>query len=200
MTQQEFDTKLSDCLAGLPPQDVDKTREYYREMIADCMEDGMTEEQAVASMGSMDEIVARILEDIPLPRLIKQKIKPRRTVRRWETALLIIGSPLWLTLLTVAAAVVLVCYLSLWTVVVTFYAVMAALGAGALGGIAAGILFCCRRHLAAGLALIGAGVLCAGLTVLTLLFDLLLTRWMAVLSKKLWLGIKRCFIGKERNI
>ncbi len=200
MTQQEFDTRLGDCLAGLPPQDIDKTREYYREMIADCMEDGMTEEQAVASMGSMDEIVARILEDIPLPRLIKQKIKPRRTVRGWEIALLIIGSPLWLTLLIVAAAVVLVCYLSLWTVVVTFYAVMAALGAGALGGIAAGILFCCRHYFAAGLFVVGAGVLCTGLTVLTLLFDLLLTRWMAVLSKKLWLGIKRCFIGKERNI
>lgn len=48
----EFLNRLGELLACLPADQVKETQEFYAEAIADRMEDGMTEAEAVAAMGT----------------------------------------------------------------------------------------------------------------------------------------------------
>lgn len=55
MTKQEFLLRIRNGLAALPKEDIEKSVEYYREMIDDRMEDGLSEEEAVAAIGSPEK-------------------------------------------------------------------------------------------------------------------------------------------------
>lgn len=61
MTRAEFLTQLDHRLSVLSKEEADEYLDYYAEMLADRMEDGMSEEDAVASLESVDTIAARIL-------------------------------------------------------------------------------------------------------------------------------------------
>lgn len=61
MTRVEFLTQLDHKLSALSKEEADEYLAYYAEMLADRMEDGMSEEDAVASLESVDTIAARIL-------------------------------------------------------------------------------------------------------------------------------------------
>lgn len=61
MTKIEFLTALAARLSGIPADDRQKSLEYYAEMIDDRIDDGLSEEEAVNAVGSMDAIVEEIL-------------------------------------------------------------------------------------------------------------------------------------------
>ncbi len=61
MTRKEFLTELDHRLSSLPRREAEEHLNYYAEMLADRMEEGMSEEEAVGSMESVDTIAARIL-------------------------------------------------------------------------------------------------------------------------------------------
>ena len=91
MTKNEFLTELRVALAGLPEEDIEKSLEYYSEMIDDRVEDGLPEGEAVADLGSIEDIRKQILKDIPITKIIKEKVKPKRSFGGWEIAVIIIG-------------------------------------------------------------------------------------------------------------
>ena len=99
MTKNEFMNALRsrEELFGLPEEDIARSLSFYEELINDRMEEGMSEEEAVADVGNPKEIAAQILSEIPLSKLVKKKMKPSRRLRAWEIVLLALGSPLWLT-------------------------------------------------------------------------------------------------------
>lgn len=57
MRKEEFLTALRAGLTGLSPEGVEKLVEFCSEMIDDRIEDGLTEEEAVAAAGSLDELI-----------------------------------------------------------------------------------------------------------------------------------------------
>lgn len=61
MTRVEYLTELDRRLSALSKEQADEYLAYYAEMLADRMEDGMSEEEAVASMERVDVIANRIL-------------------------------------------------------------------------------------------------------------------------------------------
>ncbi len=61
MTKREFLDRLERCLAALEAGERASTVEFYEEQIDDRMDDSMTEEQAVASLESPEDIAAAIL-------------------------------------------------------------------------------------------------------------------------------------------
>ncbi len=63
------------------------------------MEDGLSESEAIEAVGPVSQIVQQILMETPLPKLVKDKVKPRRSLKVWEIVLLVLGAPLWLSLL-----------------------------------------------------------------------------------------------------
>ena len=105
MNKQEFITKLKAMLSDLPENEITERIDFYSEMIDDRIEDGLTEEDAVADLGSIEDIRAQIVKDTPITKIIKEKIKPKKRLRAWEIVLIVIGSPLWLPLLVVEFAV-----------------------------------------------------------------------------------------------
>ena len=94
MNKTEFLEKIRSGLGGIPQKDIDERLAFYSEMIDDRIEDGITEEEAVAQTGSADEIIAQIVSDYPLNKLVKEKIRPERRLRAWEIVLIVLGFPL----------------------------------------------------------------------------------------------------------
>ena len=62
LTKAEFLSELKNRLSSLPDQDVNDRLDFYSEIIDDRIEDGESEEEAVRSLGNMDDIVAKIME------------------------------------------------------------------------------------------------------------------------------------------
>lgn len=196
MNKQAFFSSLRSRLASLPPEDLEERLDFYNEMIDDRMEEGLSDEEAVAQIGSVDEIVAQVLGDTPLATLVKERIKPKKRLRPWEIVLLAVGSPLWLSLLIAAFGVVFALYAVLWSLIVSLWAVFASVAGCALGCVAGGAVITLRNPLP-GIAMIGAGILCAGLSVFLFLGCKAATKGMAKLTKLIALGIKYCFVKKE---
>ena len=197
MNKQEFLAQLRKGMSGLPKDDIDERLTFYSEMIDDRMEDGVPEETAVCEMGTVDEVISQIIADIPLGKLVKEKIRPKKKFKAWEIILLVLGSPVWLPLLTAAFAVIVSLYVVLWSVVITFWAVFVSFAACALAGIAAGVHFAVHGNGLTGIAMIGAGIVCAGLSIFLYFGCKAATKGVLILTKKLAIRIKTRFIKKE---
>jgi len=197
MTKHEFITQLRDRLSELPEREVEERLSFYVEMIDDRIEDGRTEQEAVADLGSLDEVVAQIVADIPLLQIAKKRIKPTRRLKAWEIVLLAVGSPVWASLLIAALAVLIALYASFWAIIVSLWAAFGSLAGCALGGVVSGFALSMGANLPAGMALIGAGIVCAGLSVLLFFACKAATKGLVVLASKTVLAVKRCLIKKE---
>lgn len=197
MRKQEFLDTLRARLADLPRQEVEERIAFYSEMIDDRMEEGMTEEDAVLAVGSVDEIAEQIASQIPLAKIAKEKLKPKRKPRAWEIVLLILGAPLWLSLLLAAFSVVISVYAAIWSVIVSLWASFGALVGGALGALAAGIVLICVGNVLAGIALIGAALILVGLSIFLFFGCKAATKGVVWLTKTVLAWIKKCFVKKE---
>ena len=197
MGKQEFLDRLRAALAGLPLEDVEDRLTFYSEMIDDRMEDGLSEEEAVAQAGPVDEIAAQITDDIPLPKLVKERIRPKRRLAAWEIVLLVLGSPIWLSLLIACFAVMLSIYAVLWALIITLWAVEISFVAGALGALVSGILLIVSGHLLTGISMICAALVLAGLAIFLCFGCVAASKGAAVLTKKIARGIKSLFVRKE---
>ncbi len=196
MNKEQFLIELASALAGLPEEDIEKSLEYYSEMIDDRIEDGLSEEEAVAALGTIDEIRAQIIKDTPLTKIVKERVKPKRSFRGWEIAVIIIGFPLWFSLLVAAFAVAFSLYISLWAVIISLYAVNVCFFACALAGLVAAAADFATGNPAGGLFFVGASLLCVGIGILWIF----LCKWSAY--GLVWLGkvsIKSLFIRKENK-
>ena len=63
MTRVQFLNDLYHHLYGMTQEQAEQHLTYYAEMLADRMEEGMSEEEAVGSMEAVDTIARRILEE-----------------------------------------------------------------------------------------------------------------------------------------
>lgn len=197
MNKAEFLLELTDKLSLLPPEEIEERWDYYSEMIDDRMEEGLTEEAAVAELGAVEDIAAQIISDVPLSKLVKGKIKPKKRLTAWEIVLLVLGSPIWLSLLIAAFAVILSLYVVLWSMIISLWAVFVSLAACAVGVTAACAVFAISGHGPVGVAMLAAGIVCAGLAIFLLYGCKAATRGLLILTKKIAVWIKNCFIKKE---
>ena len=63
MTRQEFLKGLWSRLAELPQEEVERTLDRYNGEIDSRMSGGFTEEEAVASLGSLEDVAAKVIEN-----------------------------------------------------------------------------------------------------------------------------------------
>lgn len=197
MTKHEFITQLRDRLSELPEREVEERLSFYVEMIDDRIEDGRTEQEAVADLGPLDEIAAQIVADIPLLQIAKKRIKPTRRLKAWEIVLLAIGAPVWGSILISLLAAVFSVYVSVWATVVSLWSVFAALVGCAVGGLVSGVALAIVQSVPVGLALIAVALVCAGLSVFAFFGCREACRGLLTLTKKTVLAIKRALVKKE---
>ena len=200
MTKQEFQAALAHALAGLPEEDTLRTVEYYSEIIEDRIEDDAPEAAAVAAVGSVEEIAAQVLSEVSLPKLIKNKLKPKRRLSGWEITLLVLGFPLWFPLLISAGAVLLSVYVSIWAVIISLYATDLALGCSALASVFGCVVMLATGYGAYTVLLLGAACLLASLSIVMLLGCNLTARGLITLSRAFGRAIKRSLIGKGGSV
>ena len=131
--------------------------------------------------------------------LIKEAAKPNRALRAWEIVLLVLGSPIWLSLLIAAVAVVLSVYIVLWSVIISLYAVAFSLAACGVAGVAVFPIFAFKGDMAQGVFLLGCGLVCAGLAILMFMLSKYATKGIVWLSCKIWFLIKRCFVRRGNS-
>lgn len=129
MKKQEFLKALQAALGDLAPAEQNVSLDYYDEMIDERIEAGMTEEAAVAEMGSPEQIAAEIGQNTPP----MTATPPRQKPRVWTIILLILGSPIWLSVLIALGSVILSLYIVLWSVMLGLWSVVLALFCTSLG-------------------------------------------------------------------
>ncbi len=197
MNKQAFLAELGKGLSGLPQGDIQERVSFYSEMIDDRMEEGLSEQEAVARIGQVDEIIRQIIEDTPLTKPVKEKSTPKKRRKGWEIILLVLGAPIGLSLAIAAFAVVLSLYASLWVGIIALWAVFGSLVGCAVGGVLSGGVFVFSGHGLTAIAMMGAGFLCAGLSVFLFYGCKGATKGIFLLTKKIVLSIKNRFIKKE---
>ena len=198
MMKHEFLNQLDAQLSQLPPHERQKSQSYYAEMIDDRMEEGMTEEEAVAALGDVVELARQVLMETPLQTLIKSKMRTNKRWETWEIVLFILGFPLWFPLLIAFFAVVFCIYVAVWSVIVSLFAVAVCLAIVGMAMVAA-CFVAIFTGTPAWAVLLGAGFALMGVGILSFIgmcwFSKVLVKGTGVMGK--W--IKSLFIRKEKE-
>lgn len=199
MTKADFLRLLERALMQLSEEERQKNLEYYSELLDDMMEEGMTEAEATAKLGSPNQIAQNILQEMPLSKLVSTRMKPRSGWTPLAIVLAVVGSPVWVPLLLAAVAVVLALFVSIWALGFAAVAVVIALAVA----VVAAPIFAVRAAvmtLPLGLMLLGAGLVLLGLCVLGGLMAVELCKLLWQLTVWLAHKIKGLFIRKEENV
>ncbi len=117
MTKKEFLSILEQELDMLPREERNRTIIYYEELIEDRMEDGMTEEEAVRGIGNPKQLAKEVIEENE-GELWEKIENPNHSLGAkigiW--AVILLGSPLWASILFALILCILSGYLVIWTV------------------------------------------------------------------------------------
>lgn len=196
MNKKEFLAELRRKLSGLPTSEIEERISFYGEMIDDLIEEGISEAEAIEKIGPVEKLAEQILAEIPLIRLAGERIKPKRRLKVWEIVTLALGSPIWLSLAVAVIAVLICAYVALWSGAVSLWAVFGALAGSSIGGAIFGVISVFRSNVICAVVFLGAAFVCAGLTILSFYLCKIVTRAMIVLTKSMFLGIKKLIIKK----
>lgn len=195
MTRLEFAGLLRGELRGLDQGEIEKSVQFYDELITDHMDEGKTEEEAVAAVGAPAEIAGEILMDQPVAALVRRRVNRRERFKGLAAVLIFLGMPVWLplllTIVVVVVVVVLLAYLIVLVVDLSLWSTVAAAAAVALAAIL-GFSFSAGGFVYAGLALASAG-----LTALLALGVTEATKWCVAAWRGMALFIKRLALGRR---
>lgn len=210
MTKLKFLLELEKKLSALPQEDIEERLTFYSEMIEDRVEEGISEEEAIAQIGTVEDIAAQILSEHiaePPPRneeavtteeisaAVDEKVK--HTFKTWELVLLIAGSPIWFSLLIAILAIGFSLFAAFWSIVISLWAVFASLVACAVALPIAAVYFICTGYTYSGLVVIATSLVCGGLAIFFFYGCKLATKGMALLTKLAAISLKKCIHRKE---
>ncbi len=168
MKKSEFLSVLQTELNNLPQNELKEQLNFYSEMIDDRMEEGLSEEEAVASIGSASDILSQI--NRPRPSHMKKptgaKGKAAEKSKALLIALLIMASPIWVSLLAVLGALIVAALAVIWSLWISFVAVEIAFAASGLYGAVALIVSAINGEWQIGMGVFGGGLILSGLSLL----------------------------------
>ncbi len=200
MTKQQFMDLLQFRLQQMPAQELADILAFYEESIQDRMEEGLTEEEAVAQMGDFEELVANILTDLPMHTLLTNRIKEannRTSNKALILVLLILGFPLWFPISLIFVCILLILLLTLWILLGSLYITLLGIAFAGVSGIIQGFFQFGMAGIAQGFACIGAGLACIGLALLLCIPLLWLSKQFIRFHTFIFKKIKQGLIGKK---
>lgn len=190
MNKKEFLAVLRKGIGCLSYEEQDKWLDFYSEMIDDRLEDGLTEEDAVAAIGAVEAVIEQILVQSQPEK--KQKVK--RELKTWQVILLIVGAPLWFSLLIAVVSIVFSVLVTVWSVVISFYATAVSLAAVGVAGVMLPLILVPTGKITVALFCLGAGLFCLGMGIIWFVGTNYLAKGAVWLCKKLF---SLCFHRKE---
>ena len=188
MNKQEYLARLRAALACLPEGEIEESVAFYTEMIDDRVADGLTEEEAMAQLDDPKAAARAIIADLPVVPRTVVLTKQRNRALYWT--LVILGSPLWLTLLLAAGMLVLAGLLTIWCLILGLWLLAAGLLAGGPLGIGVCLWALAVGQPAYGVFELGSGLLCFGLGLFCL--------HGAVAASKTLMQVSRQWIAKAK--
>lgn len=197
MTKDEFIYKLNSKLCKFPDAEVNDRISFYIEMIDDYMEEGLSESEAIEKLGSIDEIAESIAGDIPLAKIAKKNLKSKRKLSVLEIILLIVGFPIWFSLLVAVIAIAIALYASIWAVIISLWAIDLALIICLFSTPFLLDFYPFQGNILKACVCFGAVLVLVGLSLLFYLLSKHLTIFVIKLTKKSIIGVKNLFIKKE---
>ena len=196
MNKNEFLSRLCISISCLPKEEIEERLNFYSEMIDDYIEEGYYEEEAISKIGTVENVTAQILEDTPITKLLKEKIKPKKKLGILEILLLVLGAPIWLSVLIAVLAVVFSVYVSFWSVIISLWSVFVSFVACTFGGIVATVIFAFSGYGFTAVAMLAAAFVCAGLSIFMFYICKAATKGYLILTKKIVKSIKNSFAKK----
>ncbi len=194
MTKLRFILSLNEKLKDFPQNEVEEYLNHYSKKIDEKIAEGLSEEEAVQSIGSVEETASRIAAELS-PLTVN---KPHKEIKAWEITLLIVSSPIWLSLLIAAISIVFSLYISLWSVIISLWAIFGTIIGCAIGGVICGTASVILGYTTSGIAIIGAVLVCAGLAIFFYYGCTAATSGVMILTKKTIAWVKKCFTEKEK--
>ena len=199
MNKEAFLAELAKRLYGLSQSDLEERLAYFSEVIDEKVANGMTEETAVASIGSVDDVASRIMSEIPLSKLVKDRVQ---TEKRWtagKIVLLLLLFPIWFPLAVTLFAVLFAFITVIWAVILALYAADLVLLLTAVVLIPGSVVLLFMAGPGGILTGIGTALILAALSILLFLFCSLLVRGTVKLMQLILTGIKFIFVGKKKD-
>ncbi|MGI6359845.1 MAG: DUF1700 domain-containing protein [Acholeplasmatales bacterium] len=198
MTKKEFINELEKKMKGLPKEDIRDRLLFYNEMIDDYVEDGLTEEEAISKIGSSDEIVSKLIKETSLTKIVKEHVKPKRKLKVWEIALIIVTFPLWFPVLIFLLALILVGVILLWSMVIIAWSAFGSLVGAVISGLFSTLELLSNGNLVNSLGVLGFTLLLAGATIFLFFGAVWATKYTAELTKKVIQKIKLIIINRGK--
>jgi uncharacterized membrane protein len=193
VNREEFSEELKKKIAGLPPEEIEGRVSFYNEIIDDHMEEGMSEEDAVAALGSVDSIAEKIMAELPITQLIGGQVNPGRKNSAGRTVFLICMFPVWIILF----ALVIALYAVIWALVIALYCVVIAFATVALTGIPGSVYMLVQGRKSEAALVLAIAIFMAGLTVVLVIASIAATKGAARLTKRVGIGYKSIFVRKK---
>ncbi|MDR1002849.1 MAG: DUF1700 domain-containing protein [Oscillospiraceae bacterium] len=192
MTKSEFLLKLQSSIKDIP--DYEKALAYYSEMLDDRMEDGMSEEEAVTSLGSIEAIRGKLIDETALQTIIRS----RSSVPLTATAivLIILGFPLWFPLVLTALILLFTLFITVMLLIMTAFLILFSF---ALSGVVMVITspFMIAANPLAALFSFGAGLASVGIAMLLLYPAIYFAKGLWSLVKLAGRAIKSIFVKRR---
>lgn len=194
MERVDFIKALADELSQMArASDIHQLIDYYDEMILDLMEDGYSERAAVAKLGDPRKLAREACGVPEIERAFSKHVHPLVVL------LLIVGFPLWGSLVLAGGLVFLSCYFIIWLIPLIGLIFG---GTFSLVGVVSAIfsLFLMTDSLFMGVTQFGIGMLFFGLGILCLTFTYTLGGFFAQVTKSVTLWCKQLLFKKRKQV
>ena len=177
MNRTQFIDKLAKKLSKLPKKELKETVDYYYEIIDDKVNEGMSEEDAINSLGSIDKIANSILPE--------ETLRENKKQTNWKIVLLSSTAIIWIPVLISLLAVAFAIYVSLWAIVISLGASSLATLVGSLVSIY-GFIDLFNGSIGSGLTYISMGIGSIGLSFVLYYVTILSGKLLVLLTKKIF--------------
>ncbi|MDU1314797.1 MAG: DUF1700 domain-containing protein [Clostridium septicum] len=195
MTKSTFIDTLRGLLESLNEDECNKFISYYEEIIEDYKESGLTEEEVIKKIGSPQSIAKNILSE---EDSININI-PSFNSKILNIILLILGFPLWGSLLLTVVLLILSAYIIIWCIPFTTGVSSIALLTAALFSIV-GSPFMMADVLTVGIVQLGLGIASVGISILLGFITIYLSKKFIVITKQLTFKVFKSFNKKVVKI
>lgn len=189
MKRVEYLNRLSACLDGhLSSAEIKNAVFYYDELIMEAVEAGRDEEEVIASLGSVEEIVAQIKAEAFFQRA-EQKGKMSGYLKAIIAVLGIFAVPIAVPLAIAVIAVIFSLLVALVSIVFSIFAVAFSIGIASIVLVGIGVAMFFSSNIPLGGSLIGAGMILAGITIFAVMLSMKLTQICKILFSKIFKNI-----------
>lgn len=199
MNKAEFLHALDQRLTSLAESDRKRSVNYFAEIIDDRVEEGMGEEEAVAGLESIDDIVERILaekEDAETEQAVQVQPKSRRFPLWLTILLLVLGSPVWVPLFLTVISVAATFYICLWIALSCVYLAAVSLVIGGIAGFLVVVPTAVSYGVPSAVFLAGSAFGCIGLGILLFFPATWFAKWVVKLTTWCVLKLGEMFTAK----